>query len=212
MTKALVDSLQRAVYQTPASPVPVTPPPSVPSPQAAPLDPDAYITGKDAMALAERYAREAAIPAQQATENAASAVYGLGSLRHPKEFGKYTPEIQAYLARVPKTNWTLDTIDLAVKLVKADHMADYRSEWEQEYVSTLEPAMRSIGNAGPGPVSPEAKTQSLESEKIPADWKEKAKKAGLTEAALDEFCRANDMSREAFFKLFDSGKVITELT
>ena len=209
MTKGMVESFGRAGYPTPVNPM--GPAPVVPSPAAPALDLDAYITGKDAMAIADRIVQQMRGEQQPGSDQASSAVYGLASMKHPKEFAKYGPEIQTYLARVPKQNWTLDAVELAVKLVKADHMDDYRAEWQSEAVAKMEPTMRSIGNAGSAPV-PEDKSLSLESEKIPADWKVRAAQAGLTMREVEEFCRTNEMSVPAFFKLFDSGKVVTEVT
>jgi len=194
----------------PVTAAPVTSPTRTTFDTDAPLDPEAYITGKDAIALADRIVARIQQQAQPTLDTAASAVYGMAALRHAKEFGKYEPEIQTLLARVPKAQWTLDTMDTVVKLVKADHMADYRSEWEQEFVGKMEPTMRSIGNAGSASAPSVDKSQSLESEKIPTDWKLRAQKAGITESTVAEFCRANDMTTEAFFKLFDSGKIVTE--
>lgn len=201
LTKGVVESFSRIPQQV-APPAPTTQ-------NDAPLDPEAYVTGRDVMALAERLIARQQTSAQPGVEAAASAVYGMAALRHPKEFAKYEPEIQGLLLGVSKDRWTLDNIDRIVSMVKGNHIVDYRSEWEQEFTSKLEPSMRSIGNAGTSPLAPD-KSQSLESEKIPHDWKLRAQKAGLTEATIDEFCRTQDITRESFFRMLEQGKVVTE--
>ena len=198
LTQKLVERL------IPPTPVAQTPPPQAQS-QTFTLDPEGYVTGNQMLA-AQRQAIEQYVPDVQAGINlAADANYGFVQQKYQKEFSKYGPEIAGYLAGVPKKMWTLDNLDRVVKLVRADHLDDYRAEWQTEVQSRMEPTIRSSGAGGSAPVTQD-KSNSLESEKIPDEWKSRAQKAGLTESTVQEFCRLNDMSPEQFYKQFETPK------
>lgn len=200
ITQKLVDA-GFASFRQPQAPVPQAPP------QAQPftLDPEGYVTGSQ-FQQAQRQAFEQYVQPDitAGIELAASANFGLTRNKHDKEFAKYGPEIMSRLAGVPKKMWTLDNLDTVVKLVKADHLDDYRAEWQTEVRASMEPTIRSSGAGGSVPVTQENKEHSLESEKIPDEWKRRAQKAGITESTVREFCAKNDMTPEAFYKQFET--------
>ena len=196
LTQRLVERL------TPQPPAPAQAvPPQQYQAQAQPLDPEGYVTGAQ---FQQAYRDFVAPDVQNAQDLAASAVYSFAQMKHPKEFSKYGPEIAQRLAGVPKRAWTLDNVETVVKLVKADHFADYQAEWETENRAKVEATIRSNGAGGPLPVSQENKENSLESEKIPDEWKRRAAKAGVTEATVREFCATNNQTPEQFYKLFET--------
>jgi hypothetical protein len=136
-------------------------------------------------------------------EMASSSVYGTARQLYPKEFAKYGPEIQQELAKVPRQLWTLDNLDTVVTLIRGRHTEDFAREYAQQYAAQMEPTIRPTGGgSGPTP-SPTDKARSLESDAIPSDWKDRAKRAGITEATVREFCTTNDMTPEDFFKMFE---------
>lgn len=141
-----------------------------------------------------------------AQDLAASAVMAFTQTKFQKEFSKYGPEIATRLAGVPKKLWTLDNLETVVKLVRADHFADYQAEWQTESNAKMEQTIRSSGVGGSAPVSQDNKDSSLESEKIPVEWKLRAEKAGVTEATVREFCASNDMTATEFYKQFETPK------
>ena len=199
LTKQLVDNFAR--YQ-PSPPPPV---PANPTPPA--FDPDAYMTGRDLLSAQERVMQQfSAHPDLQAgIELAASGNLGVVRQKYAKEFAKYGPEIQLMLAQVPKKAWTLDNLERVVKNVLVDHLPDLQAEWQTEVQARLEPTMRATGAAGTVPVPDEqSKLNSLESEKIPAEWKLRAQKQGITEATVREFCQLTGQTPEQFYKQFES--------
>lgn len=135
--------------------------------------------------------------------------------KYRKEFEKYGPKINGYLANVPMGQRTVDNLDRLVRfaLTETDHVEELARERAAQLVAEMGPTMgRSSGGAGGAPISSLESDYSLSSEKLPEAWRERAKKAGLNERALDEFCRANDMSREDWFKLFERTAISEELT
>lgn len=190
-------------FTTPAQPA--APPQSQAPTQAFTLDPEGYVTGRDLLQAQQQAFQQYVQPDVNAgIDLAASANYGLVQNKYQKEFSKWGPEIAQRLAGVPKKMWTLDNLDTVVKLVRADHLDDLRAEWQSEAVSRVEATIRSGGAGGSPPVEQPNKENSLESEKIPAEWKLRAQKAGLTDSTVQEFCRLNDMSPEQFYKQFET--------
>jgi hypothetical protein len=182
-----------------------------PAPAAAPAAPaaaatfadDTIVTGKELRAVLDAAVQRYAAPVQQSVDMAASGVYGIARQTYKREFDKYGPEIQVELSKIPRSLWTLDNLDTVVTLVAGRHREDYARERAQELVAQMEPTIRPTGG-GSGPVpTPQEKARSLESDSIPSDWKERAKRAGITEATVREFCSTNDMTPEAFFEMFE---------
>ena len=185
---------------------PFQPAQSAPAPQvpATPhIDPEGYVTGRDLLAAQQQAIRDYQPEVQAGIDLAASANYGLIRNQYQKEFSRYGPEIVARLAGVPKKVWTLDNLETVVKLVRADHFDDYRAEWQTDSQAKMEATIRSGGAGGALPGTQD-KSNSLESEKIPAEWKLRAQKDGLTEATVREFCAANSITEAAFYKQFDN--------
>lgn len=199
-------------YQGPSVPANAAPtyqPPQQSQPPTGwtpPAD-DAILTGKDWQNLSQRAFQQYVQPAmQQSVDMAASASYAAVAGKHATGFQKYGPEIQQELAKVPKQYWTLDNLETIVTLVYGRHRDDYAREEAQRLVSQMEPTIRPTGG-GSGPIPTQSEQQNpFESESIPADWKMRAKQAGINEATIREFCQANDMSPADFWKQFDSSR------
>lgn len=194
LTQGLVESVGRG---TPAP----TPPPA---PAPAQLGDEDYVTGKDMRAMRQSATAEFSPLLAQMAEQNALLTYSTVKRDHADIFKKYEPEIAGVLGRIPKTSWTLDTIENAVKFVKGNHVAELVDE-QIRLRAASEPTIRSSGSGGLAPVS--RKEQTLESEAIPDRWKDHAKQVGITEREVQEFCWANDMSPEDFFKQFKTGLV-----
>ena len=184
-------------------PQPAAAPPGVSRDPAAPVvGDDEYITGKDLKAmLADISTRQVQPAINQGVELGASANLGYLRREHADVFQKYGPEISQKLASVPKHLWTIDNLETVIKLVKVDHLDEIAREQAQRLASTMEPTIRSSGVGGSVPVP--VKEHSLESERIPAEWKQRALAAGVTESVVQEFCRTNEMTPEAFYKQFE---------
>ncbi len=50
----------------------------------------------------------------------------------------------------------------------------------------------------------------MRSEQLPPEYRERLAKAKITDATMQEFCRANNMSVEDFIKMIARGQPITE--
>lgn len=171
-------------------------------PAAPVIGDEDYITGKDLKAiLADISTRQVQPAINQGVELGASANLGYLRREHADVFQKYGPEITQKLASVPKHLWTLDNLETIVKLVKVDHLDEIAREQAQRLAASVEPTIRSIGGGGSVPVP--VKEHSLESERIPPEWKQRALAAGVTEAVVREFCAINEMTPEQFYKQFE---------
>lgn len=175
------------------------------------FDNDGYITGAELGRQAPRMMQEYLAPQIQGVYDMAAS----GNLAHVRQnnaaiFQKYGPEVDAKLATVPKNLWTVDNLNQIVNFVRADHVEEIAREYAGRLVAEMEPNLRSTGSPSV-PIASAEPTNTLKSEKIDADWKARADKAGLTEQAVDEFCRANDMDRATFFGQFEK-TAITEVT
>lgn len=175
-----------------------------PRQQNGPAD-DAILTGKDWRTLSEQAFAQYIQPAmQQSVDMAASASYAAVSQKHSRDFQRFGPEIQQELARVPKQYWTLDNLETVVTLIRGRHTDEVAREMAQQLVSSMDPTIRPTGG-GSAPIPTQTEQHNpFESDTVPTDWKMRAKQAGITESTIREFCQANDMSPEDFWKQFGS--------
>lgn len=178
-------------------------------------DPDSYLQRRDIETLAPRMINEA-------TSSQFNSVYeslAQTNLDNVKRnfstiFEKYGPEVYGYIAKLPVQSRTVDNLTTVVKLVRADHVDEIAREQAVRLAAEMEPTLRSTGSPSV-PVASHEPNNTLQSQAIPQDWKDRAAKAGLTEAAVDEFCRGNypdldiRQAREAFFNQFGT-TAITE--
>lgn len=206
LTTKLVDA-GFASLQAPRPPV---------QPQAATqtaLDPNDFVTGAQFQAAQQQAFQQYVQPDLQAgIELAASSNLGFAKREYAKEFSRYGPEILTMLNGVPKKSWTIDNFAFIVDTVRGRHLADYQAEWQTEAGVRMEQTIRSGGAGGAAPVN-QNKSNSLESEKIPDEWKARAQKAGLTESTIQEFCIKNDMTVADFYKQFETprGQIVAEV-
>ena len=175
--------------------------PSAPAASSAPAAPnfadDEYLTGaqfRAAMATATQ-------PDPAVAQMVADANLAIVRNQNASEFAKYGGEINALIARMPANQRTIDNLQLAVKMIRSDHVDEIAAERAQQLAATMTSTMRPTGGAPSAPVSPDA---SLESEKIPAEWKERARAAKITNNVVADFCRANGMTPLQFYKQFDT--------
>lgn len=159
------------------------------------------LTTKDLPALFQQYVQPAL---DRSAEDRASSNYAFAKMNNAPAFQKYGPEIQQELAKVPKQYWTLDNLETVITLVYGRHRDDYAREEAQRLVSQMEPTIRPTGG-GSGPIPTQTEqTNPFESDQVPTDWKMRAKQAGINESTIREFCAANDMTPDDFWKQFDT--------
>ena len=183
-------------YGAPAAPV--AQPAAQPASQVGDED---YITGAQLKQALTSLAAQAQPAVAQGVELGASANLAYVRQAHADTFRRYGPEVAQKLAGVPKHMWTLDNLETVVKLVKVDHLDEIARESAQQLVSSMEPTIRSSGAGSSTPVPD--KDHSLESERIPVEWKKRALAAGITENVVREFCQANEMTPAQFYAQFD---------
>lgn len=187
------------------------PQPSLQSPPpSAAMPDDEYVRGADLNRLAPKMVQDAVAPQfQQIFESQAALALEQVKREYPSEFAKYGPTIYGNLSGVDKRTWTVDNLRKVVKYSLADHLDDIVRDKLRD-APAMEPALRSTG-AAPVPVTPApADDLSLRSEKLPAEYRARLEKAGVTDSTLDEFLRANGMTRSQFFKQFENKPIITE--
>lgn len=176
--------------------------PQAPAAPAAPAAPviadDEYMTGRQF-----REALSAARPTDDtAVRLAADANVSIVRNQYAADFAKYGAEIDTLLAQVPINLRTIDNVARVVKMVRSDHVDEIAAERAQQLAATMTQTLRpSGGGATAAPVSRDA---SLESEKIPQEWKDRARAAKIDENTVADFCRANGMTPAAFYKQFDT--------
>ena len=177
------------------------------APQAPPsrFDDDAIMTGRDFRTQADGFYQQQVAPQiQSAWEMAASATDSAAQIRYAKEYEKYGDEIRRELGKLPAQHRTLDNIGTVVTLIKGRHADDYAREEAQRIVSQMDTTIRPMGG-GSSPTPQTQQQDRLESDDIPAEWRQRAKQAGINQNTLNEFLRSNDMTEEQFWNQFPKG-------
>ena len=171
-----------------------------------------YVSGAQLNSQAPRLIAEGIAPhIAQMNEQLAGMALDRVKDQFRDEFARYGPEIYGHLSTLDKKSgvWTVDNLTRVVKLVRADHVDEIVRD-KLNASSPMEPALRSTG-AAPIPVVPPSQIDvSVKSEQIPSDYRDKLVKAGITDATMDEFCRANNMTRESFIQMIAKNQTITE--
>ena len=196
LTDQTVSALQQIAtqprYQAPQQAAPTEDP-------FANLGDDDIVDGRTLKAIAQR-----AQAPQQADPNVAAqmAQLALGQARqkHKDVFDRYGAEVMSNLNLLPHNAWTLDNLDRVAKLVKADHLDDFVESKAREMAASQGFTVRTTGAASGYPGAPGSGALSLESEELPAKYREALQKAGVTEAVAREFCRAEGLDFGTWLK------------
>src|ERR1051325_8082653 len=196
LVQGLVESVGRG-----AAPAPPPPPPAAP-----PADDD-YVTGSSLRQAQQQAVAQVSPWLEQVAEQQATMSYNIAKREHQDIFKRYEPEIIQVLQAVPRRNWTLDVIGRAVTMVKGNHVDEIAAEKVRALESTMHSTMRSTGRAGPNADSMTHETAEATLEKLPEKWRVHAQQAGITARELHEFCWANDITPDEFFKQFEKGLV-----
>jgi hypothetical protein len=197
----IVDSLMRGDLVDRSA---AQPPTREPEPPA--LADDEYLTYGQFRQLAASQRDTSAL------DLAAETAQALVEARHPAEFAKYGEEIRGMIRQVPGNLRTIANLEQVVRMVRGNHIDEIAAERAQQLVNAMPATLRSGGGASPG--APVDRSASLESEKIPAEWKQRAQRNGVDENIVAEFCRANDMTVAAFYKQFDTPRnpIVAEIS
>lgn len=189
----VADQSINALYQVATMPTPQQPQ----APRGAELADDEIIDGRRMKEILAGYGQQ-----QQntgGTDQMAQLALATAKRDHAEVFGKYGHEVMGNLAQLPKSMWSLDNIERVVKMVKADHVEELAEELARtRFANTAGLSVRTNGAAGyPGTTQ---SGPSLESEELPADYRERLKRAGVTERMAREFCAASGMKFEDWIK------------
>lgn len=158
---------------------------------------DDIIDGKTMKAMLAAVAAPQQDPHQ--TQSLAQLAYGQVRQMEPKVFTKWEPEILGHLNRMGKNLWTVDNINLVVKMVKAEHVEELASERADALIAQKGFSTRTTGAApnGQGHANGEV---SLESDELPTDYRDRLKKAGVSMETVRSYCVANGVSVKSWFE------------
>lgn len=190
-----------------------------PQPQFSPTqpqyDPNQPVTMGDINQMAPRLVQDQVAPQlNQLTEQLASQSLAFVRQKHQATFDKYGPEIYGTLSNIPKNMWTVDGLEKVVKFVRADHVDEIAAEEAKRLVHTMEPGgmLRSNGGAGTVPgATPTELTLQAQWEKLPADYRARLEKAGITDRTVDDWCRINGMTHQQFYDSIGKTGIVTEI-
>lgn len=175
-----------------ARPQPIATPVAPNAPQAP--SPDDILTFGDF----QRYGQQAVAPTYQAL---AATNRALMQQRYPNEFARYGPQIDMLIATIPVESRSIDILENAIKIVRADHMDEIVQERAQAMVANMEPTLRSGGGGSGTATSPLPQNNPLDAEGVNPEWQRRAKEVGLTAETIRDYCKANGMSMDDYFKL-----------
>jgi hypothetical protein len=136
-------------------------------------------------------------PVQQTQDQMAQYALNQTRQKFPKEFQKYEAEIYQQIHPLPRSAWTLDNLQLAVELVAGRHRHELAQEMAREMAANQGLTLRTDGFANHTPMD---RGLTLESEKLPADYKERLAKQGISLNTVREFCAASGQSVQEWFK------------
>ncbi len=171
--------------------------------------------------LAPQYLQGQQAQVQRAVDLTASMALDRVRSERPEIFNKYGPEVYGYLAKVPKTDWTVDNLNDVANLVAGKHYRELAREEAQRLAvagSTDAGVIRSQTGAAPNLATPTSTDFSPSSEKIPAEYRARMAAVGIDARTMDEWCRVNNMTHEQFVKQFEhtaitehSGRAVQEV-
>lgn len=194
------DQAVNALYQVATLPQQAYQPPA---PRGEEIRDDDIIDGARLKQFAAQYAQPQVDPGTQSqlAQLALSQVQG----RHAKVFERYGPEIMGEVAKLPMGLRSVDNLETIVSLVRGRHVDELAEELARtKFANTAGLSARSNGSA---PGYPGASGSLLESDELPTMYRERLKKAGLTDAAVRSFCVSSGQDYHQFIR--DAKKLST---
>ncbi len=190
--------------------------PQYPPSQEPPVNESDFADVRTVNRMVEQRLSQAAQPIgqqmQSLYEMQAGTNLSMARDKHADVFKRWGHEVNAKLATVPYHLRTLDNLETIVKMVKADHVEDLAAERARELVAQQDPALRPSGGAGGYPNYQAPLRGIVESEALPADYRNLLQQRGVTDEAVREFCRMNNLSVEQWVDMAKRTRtdVITE--
>lgn len=189
-----------ALYQVASMPQPTYQPPA---PRGEEIRDDDIVDGRALKQFAQQYAQPQVDPNTQSQ----MAQLALSHVRanNGKVFEKYGPEIMGEVAKLPVGLRSVDNLETIVSLVRGRHVDELAEELARtKFANTAGLSARSNGSA---PGYPGASGSLLESDELPTMYRERLKKAGLTDAAVRSFCVSSGQDYNQFIR--DAKKLST---
>lgn len=190
----------------------VRPAPQAGPPQAGP--PHQGFTDDDALtrpiatmrSVAQAEFQAAATPyIESMLQQNATMARQMAQQRFATDFSKYGPEIDAYMAKVPVGQRSLDLYEGTVKLVRGSHVEDLAQERVRELLAQGGGLERSSGAVPGSPGGP----SGLDLTKLGDGMAEVAKARGLTVEMVRDFCKANHMTTDQWMAMAQNNQVLT---
>jgi hypothetical protein len=160
-----------------------------------PPGPDDYVTGQHIQQYRDQVLQQAQGYANPAIEMAASGNLDRVKEKYSKEFAKYGPEIFGLISRIPKTDWSIDTLANAVKVTLAGHLDELVNDRVAQFQSSQDPALRSSGANGSTAPSTQALDQGLTDAQ-----KERLRRQGITEQVVADFAAKKGMTPQRWYE------------
>lgn len=186
-------------------------PQPTPAPAPAPAQPqyglpaDDFVTGDVVRQYVDQTAQAFQPMLQQTLAAQAAMAHSFARQQHQDAFTRFGPEIEAELARLPVGLRTLDNITTIVDVVRGRHVNELAEEKARELAAQLGPTLRSNGGVPVG--APSSPSLTLQNTTVPEEWRQKALRAGLDDATIADFARANNMTVERFYQQFNGGLI-----
>lgn len=196
------DQAVNALYQVATMPQQQYQPPQT-SRNGQEIADDDIVDGRALKQFAQQYAQPQADPTTQA-QLAQLALSDVRS-RHGKVFEKWGPEVMGEVAKLPVGMRTVDNIEMIVKIVRGNHADELAEELARTRAANT--AGLSVRSNGSSPGYPGASGSLLESDELPTMYRERLKKAGLTDAAVRSFCVSSGQDYNQFIR--DAKKLST---
>lgn len=195
------DQAVNALYQVAAMPQQTYQPPA---PRGDDIADDEIIDGRRLKQLIAQGAGQAPVDTGTQTQLAQLALSQVQS-RHAKVFERYGPEVMGEVAKLPMGLRSVDNLETIVSLVRGRHVDELAEELARtKFANTAGLSARSNGSA---PGYPGASGSLLESDELPTMYRERLKKAGLTDAAVRSFCVSSGQDYQQFIR--DAKKLST---
>jgi DNA primase len=185
-----------------------------PAPLQPAPDPNDYPTWAQLQAFIQQQAQQQFTPQiDRMYENQAAVNLQMlrGQDKYKAVFEDYGPEFHTEVAKLPATARSLDNLQMVADLVRGRHVDELVRKGATQ-LNTTPPTMRPNGFAGSSGAPPTDNGLSLQSDQIPAAWKQRAIEQGLTDESIAEFCRANNQTTRQFYEMLNKTRVVTDAT
>lgn len=198
---------------------PPAPPAPIYAPQMAradglPTDEDWMRTPSDAASrIADARFTASMAPALTAMQGMATmqaqTIRALAGQQYADDFKRWAPEIDTAMANVALEHRTLDNYEKVVQFVRGKHLNELIEERARQMMAAGGVGERSGGITG---MLGTPAAGQYDPSKLTAGMAEVAKRQGLTEQMVQDFCKKNGWTVERWMSEAQNGKVFTSVS